>query len=257
MKTLLSCITLSILTSLIGWAEDPEIWTDDRITPEQPFRANVIGARTTWVSVELILESIEKPKKYLVADIHANEDQKIVYRTLKAEDQQRIVEEAHKEGARTGWHIITPGIGVNNFSSSFLYKAGRSFGEEDIVRRKWRHQKNEAEATEPDRHETQIKEPTLSITGHYRSRDGRVKEHSFPVSIKLLPDGTFKGTYESWIEARLSNSTSKLNFTQEPLSGNWRIAENSLHLKSNKADTSLPELVFDEINGLRVILKTR
>lgn len=249
MKTLLSCITLSILTSLSGWAEGGDIWTDDRITSEQPFRANVIGAKNTWVSVQILLESHEKPKKYLVADIHANANQKIIYRPLKAADKQQMVEEAHKEGARTGWHIITPGVGVHEFSWASIYRTGQAFGDDDIVRRKWLHQKKKSEATEPARHETQIKEPTLTITGHYRSRDGRVKEHQFPVSIKLLPDGTFKGTYESWIEARLDDGSSKLAYTEEAFEGSWTTKGAGLHLKS---DTSLLKLTFENLNGLKI-----
>jgi hypothetical protein len=99
--------------------------------------------------------------------------------------------------------------------------------------------------------EVVVQDPVLTITGHYRSSDGRVKEHKFPVVIKLLANGKSTGVIESWIEERLSDGTSNLDYFSNPFSGTWKIEGETIHITVDKGNV-FPRITFKEMNGLKI-----
>ena len=98
---------------------------------------------------------------------------------------------------------------------------------------------------------TPIQEPLLTISGHYRVGDGRVKEHKFPVEIKLSADGHFTGIYETWLEARLDDGTTKLGYFNTGFLGTWKMADNTILLILSEG-TEIPEFTFEATNGLSI-----
>lgn len=102
----------------------------------------------------------------------------------------------------------------------------------------------------------EVQEPVLTISGHYRSPDGRVKTHKFPVEIKLLADGKFTGTIETWLEERLSDGTSDLDYFTNPFSGNWEMKDQTIHITVLKGDV-FPKVSFPEINGLKITIEKK
>ena len=98
---------------------------------------------------------------------------------------------------------------------------------------------------------TPVQEPVLSIDGHYRVGDGRVKEHKFPVEIKLAADGHFTGVYETWMEARLDDGTTKLGYFNTGFLGTW-IVKDGVILLTLSEGASIPKFVFEPINGLGI-----
>jgi len=99
--------------------------------------------------------------------------------------------------------------------------------------------------------EVEVQEPKMTLAGHYRSDDGRVKEHKFPVELKLLSDGKFTGISESWIEERLSNGTSHLSYFSDAFSGIWHIKDQTIHITVQKGNM-VPIVFFKDINGLKI-----
>ena len=99
--------------------------------------------------------------------------------------------------------------------------------------------------------DTVVQDPVLTISGHYRSTDGRVKEHKFPVEIKLAANGKFSGSLEFWIEKRLSDGTSHLVYFSSTFSGSWVIKDKTIHISVDKG-TVFPQVIFKEMNGLKI-----
>ena len=101
--------------------------------------------------------------------------------------------------------------------------------------------------------EVVVRDPVLTITGHYRSIDGRVTEHKFPVEIKLLATGKFTGTSESWLEERLSDGTSQLSYFNNAFGGSWMIKDKIIHVTVEEGSL-LPPVTFNEMNGLKIVI---
>jgi hypothetical protein len=96
-----------------------------------------------------------------------------------------------------------------------------------------------------------VQEPLLTITGHYRSVDGRVKEHKFPVEFKLCADGTLTGTIESWREATLTDGSTRLSYYNEQVTGKWTIKDNAIRIIVEQR-LMFPQMVFEKLNGLDI-----
>lgn len=95
--------------------------------------------------------------------------------------------------------------------------------------------------------------PMRTITGHYRVGDGRVKDHIFPVEIKLLSNGKFTGTSESWIEERLTNGRSELIYFSEAFSGSWLIKDKTIFIAVEEG-ALIHDVTFNEMNGLKITI---
>jgi hypothetical protein len=99
--------------------------------------------------------------------------------------------------------------------------------------------------------EGEVQETSLTITGHYRSMDGRVKEHKFPIEFRLRSDGSFDGTIESWVEAELTDGRSRLDYYKAQVSGKWAIKDNVIHIVMEQEGMA-PQIVFKKMNGLSI-----
>ena len=97
-----------------------------------------------------------------------------------------------------------------------------------------------------------IQDPMLTLTGHYRCRDGRVSEHRFPVEIKLLANGKFTGTIESWIEKWKTDGTRQLIYFNNTFRGNWTISDKTIQVLIDKGANFPRSLIFEDFNGLRI-----
>ena len=76
--------------------------------------------------------------------------------------------------------------------------------------------------------EIRVEKPSITISGSYKDKDGRVGFRSFPVIFKLQHKGKFSGTIETWVEARLSDGTSELSFPKNEVSGFWKMQEGTI-----------------------------
>ncbi len=102
----------------------------------------------------------------------------------------------------------------------------------------------------------EVEEPVITISGHYRSSDGRVKEHNFPVEIKLLANGKFTGIMETWLEERLSDGSSHLEYVKLPFTGSWKMKSQTIFISIEKGNI-FPSITFPKINGLNVVITNK
>ena len=123
---------MGILWSILAGpaiAKEPELWKDGKITPEQPFRAKVVGSVASWAGSVIILKEEGGRGRYCVADLLVS---RISYRMIEAKDFDK---EAWGKG---GAVFEEPPVEVSKFSRhTLLYKFGRAFGDEDFVRRQY------------------------------------------------------------------------------------------------------------------------
>ncbi len=104
--------------------------------------------------------------------------------------------------------------------------------------------------------EVVVQQSLLTIAGHYRSTDGRVKEHKFPVRFKLCADGTLTGTIESWIEETLTDGSSRLSYSSDNVTGKWTIKDNAIHIIMEQGPM-FPQMVFEKMNGLAIKIERK
>jgi hypothetical protein len=107
---------------------DEAFWSDNKITPGQPFPAKVCAVATSWVGYHLLLEELGGTHRLCVARLWMTAPlEYIVLDTTKGETPEYP--------QRTeGWTYITPGIDVNRFSWSIgIAKLGKVFGDEDML----------------------------------------------------------------------------------------------------------------------------
>lgn len=101
-----------------------------------------------------------------------------------------------------------------------------------------------------------VHDPILALSGHYRSVDGRVCGRKFPVEINLCADGTFEGTFESWIEERLTDGSSNLSYSIETFSGIWTIEGKAIDIIVEE-EHALPQCVFRDFNGMTIRIERK
>ena len=116
------------LTALTSAEE--KLWSDNKLTPDQPFPAKVCAIGDSWVGYDLLLEEIGTAHR-----------QCIVRLWLTVPIGYTVLDTAKGETPEwprwTGsWTYITPGVEVDRFSWSIgIYKLGRGFGDEDLLKR--------------------------------------------------------------------------------------------------------------------------
>lgn len=125
----------TLLVASVFWGSsaihaDEKLWTDNKLTPAQPFPAKVCAVATSWVGYHLLLEEIGGTHRLCIV------------RVWFTAPLEYIILDAAKGATpewpqRTeGWTYITPGIDVNRFSWSIgIDKIGQCFGDEDILRK--------------------------------------------------------------------------------------------------------------------------
>jgi len=122
MKVLIIITTL-ILCSFVH-ANEIEFWKDGKITPEQPFKALVVGVIPGWKGDTVILKESGGEERYCYAHLHMN---LFSYEVVSKDD--------YKKRGSLGATFLSPAVKVDSFSWSMsMHKLGRFFGDEDYVK---------------------------------------------------------------------------------------------------------------------------
>jgi len=117
--------SFTILMVLISSVRSDELWSDDRITPEQPFRAKVVAVQPGWGWDTIVLKEIEGDGRYCLATFgNPLGDYQIV---LKDKFDAKSMKQK-------GAIFLDPAIEVERFSWSIgIWRHGRIFGDDDAA----------------------------------------------------------------------------------------------------------------------------
>jgi hypothetical protein len=120
----LLAIAVATVTSA---AEPPQLWHGNRITPEQPFPARVVGVIPSWIGYALLLKEItENSPRLCIATLWATAD---LNYTVVADT--KAFKEVHDAQKAT---YLTPGVEIDSFSWTMgAFLIGRRFGDKDFV----------------------------------------------------------------------------------------------------------------------------
>jgi hypothetical protein len=136
MKINLTCI-LSILFIFTVTAEETKFWDKGRITPEQPFKAKVIGVTPGWGWDTIILKEEAGKGRYCLAAFGSPFGN---YTIIEPDDfdRDKMIEQ--------GTTFITPSVDVSRFSWTMgIWKHGSIFGEDDATTKYYKHFKSKKE----------------------------------------------------------------------------------------------------------------
>jgi hypothetical protein len=118
-------IAVAVASWLPAVSGAEELWREDRITPEQPFRAKVVAVQPGWGWDTIILEEIDGAGRYCLATFgNPLGDYTIV-------ERKQFDEKAMKQ---KGAIFLDPPVEVARFSWSMsVWRHGRIFGDEDTA----------------------------------------------------------------------------------------------------------------------------
>lgn len=126
---ILTFLAVSVFCCSNATRAEEKTWSDNKITPEQPFPAKVCAVAPSWGGYHLLLEELGGTHRRCIARLW-----------MTAPLEYIVLDAAKGETAewpqRTeGWTYITPGIEVDRFSWSVgAWKLGRIFGNDDVLR---------------------------------------------------------------------------------------------------------------------------
>jgi hypothetical protein len=123
MKSLTTLLITICLTSL-GLGAD-ELWSNGRITPDQPFQAKVLGVKSGWGWDTIVLKEINGTGRYCLATLGNPAG---TYKVIapKNFDKKAMLEE--------GVIFLEPAVEVERFSWSMgSGRYGKIFGDEDVA----------------------------------------------------------------------------------------------------------------------------
>ncbi|MBK1835736.1 hypothetical protein [Roseibacillus ishigakijimensis] len=102
-----------------------ELWHDGKITPNQPFKAKVIGVKPGWGWDTIVLKELGGKGRYCLASVgHINP----TYEIVAAQDFNK------KEMIRNNTTFIDPAVDVERFSWTMgVWMHGKRFGEKDAA----------------------------------------------------------------------------------------------------------------------------
>jgi hypothetical protein len=122
---LCSLAFLALLIPAVSDLQAEELWSEDRITPEQPFRAKVVAVQPGWGWDTIVLKEIDGTGRYCLATFGSPlGDYKIV-------QKDQFDEKALKQN---GAIFLDPPIEVERFSWSMgIWRHGRLFGDDDAA----------------------------------------------------------------------------------------------------------------------------
>lgn len=124
MTRILLLITFNL--SVVTKAED-SLWTDNKLTPAQPFRGSVLAVETSWVGYRLVIESMgEGDKTYCIAQVWPGHS-RLTYEVVDKESLPKpSVTTVH----------LNPAVEINRFSWSMgPWKIGSIFGDDDSLKK--------------------------------------------------------------------------------------------------------------------------
>jgi len=132
-------MVLSLLVANVQ-AED-ELWDEGKITPEQPFKAVVLGVTPGWGWDTIILREVGGKGRYCLATFGNPLGTYTIVDPDKF-DQDRMLE--------LGATFLTPPVEVQRFSWSMgVWKHGKIFGEDDAATKNYKKKENKAEMATP------------------------------------------------------------------------------------------------------------
>jgi uncharacterized protein YecT (DUF1311 family) len=119
-------LIFTILLFSCGAHADEALWTDNKITPSQPFPGRILAVDSGWGGYRLVIESNgEGEKRFCLANV-------VPPFVLN------YTEIAKADLSKLGGMMVflNPSIEVDNFSWSMgVHRIGKTFGEEDFVRK--------------------------------------------------------------------------------------------------------------------------
>ncbi|MDR3402510.1 MAG: hypothetical protein P4L99_08430 [Chthoniobacter sp.] len=130
---------LSVVLTVVGafvcfnasGAED-QFWSDNKLTPAQPFPGRVCAVATLWPGYDLLIEEIGGQRVCLARVWIGHELEYAVLDPAKGESK----ENPKCFEANGQWTYLSPAIDVDRFSwsmgSMFI---GRIFGDQDVLRK--------------------------------------------------------------------------------------------------------------------------
>jgi hypothetical protein len=112
-------------------AAEERFWTDNKLTPDQPFPAAVRAVYQSWVGYELLLEEIGGSHRLCIAQVYMSAP--LTY-TLVKDPKQEVADEPKRKEAH--WIYVSPAIEIDRFSWSLgPFRIGRIFGDDDVLRK--------------------------------------------------------------------------------------------------------------------------
>lgn len=119
---------------------EEELWSEGKITPEQPFKAEVVGVRPGWGWDTIILKEVGGSGRYCLATF-GNPFRAYVILEPNNFDRDRMLE--------LGTTFLSPPVEVSRFSWSMsIWKHGKIFGEEDAARKSKKKKKIKSEPSD-------------------------------------------------------------------------------------------------------------
>jgi len=157
---MLSASLLILLTAIVGDDETPSsspqkstislpaIWTAGKITPEQPFPAEVIavGGNSPWsAGVDVYLKETGKSGRTCKAFITEN---RITYTIIPPLNQKEFIKDRAYAPC-----VFTPPVKIENFSWTHMgmFNIGKHFGDKDLVKKHYRWKKQFAAEAKPQK----------------------------------------------------------------------------------------------------------
>jgi hypothetical protein len=116
---------VTLLIPAVSNMRAEELWSEGRITPEQPFRARVVAVQPGWGWDTIVLKEIEGDGRYCLATFGSpHGDYKII-------PKDQFDRKAMKQN---GAVFLDPPIEVERFSWSMgVWRHGRIFGDDDAA----------------------------------------------------------------------------------------------------------------------------
>ena len=129
--------TLIILCAFTAKAEVDELWKNNKITTSQPFPAQVIAIKESWVGFELLLKEVNKETpRYCYINIAFTFD--LNYQVTTLEKSEKLLINAPK----AAWQKLKKPTLVSDFNyTGSIYSLGKTFKEKDLLRQKTKQTK--------------------------------------------------------------------------------------------------------------------
>ena len=116
---------LALLIPAFSDLQADELWSEGRITPEQPFRAKVVAVQPGWGWDTIVLKEIDGTGRYCLATFGSPLGD---YNVVQKEQFDE------KEMKQNGAIFLDPPIAVERFSWSMgIWRHGRLFGDDDAA----------------------------------------------------------------------------------------------------------------------------
>ena len=137
---IISFIVFSLF--IVNAQAEEELWSEGKITPEQPFKAEVIGVKPGWGWDTIILKEVDGAGRYCLATFGNLLGTYAIVEPDKF-DRDKMIE--------LGATFLMPPVEVERFSWSMgIWKHGRIFGKEDAATKNYKKKENKPDMATPN-----------------------------------------------------------------------------------------------------------